>query len=368
MSGKKIRAGYVLVNMEKNPTGINRYSQEILKNLLNHEEISMEILGENFIVPGKIRERYGLYTRLQGDIRRQKEIWAAAVMDRLDIVHSFYHPVPDKKGVVKILTIHDLSPLANEEWFADKKSYRYFNENIRHSAETADAVIAVSEATKREILHFFHIPENKIRVIYEGLNCHQAGEEHPLDVHDKWGIEGEYILSVGTLQPRKNLVSLIKAFCIYKGRHRASDVKLVLTGQRGWSYNAIFDEAEAGKYVNDIIFTGYVSDEDLSHLYKNALAFAYVSFYEGFGLPILEAMAHGKAVLSSNTTSMPEVGGDAVVYCNPYDLESICDGLTCLIEDIGLRNGLEQKAELQAAKFSYKKAAEEICDLYKEFV
>ena len=134
----------------------------------------------------------------------------------------------------------------------------------------------------------------------------------------------------------------------------------------GWKYESLLRKVEEGPYRKDIILTGYVSDEELSALYQSALCFAYISYYEGFGLPILEAMACGKAVLSSDKSSMPEVGGDAVCYCDPYDMESIVEGLDKLVEDEQYRKRLEGKAKVRAERFSYKKAAEEIYDLYKE--
>ena len=228
-------------------------------------------------------------------------------------------------------------------------------------------MIAVSQYTQNDIVKHYGIKEEKIKVVYNGL--------YPVDLfgETKQGkavasLENDrFILSVSGIGPHKNQVAMVEAFLLYKQRNPEDDVKLAITGPIR-QYQTVRDILEKYKEVSEsIVFTDYVSDEQLVWLYQKALSFIYVSIYEGFGLPILEALSLGKAVICSNVTSMPEVGGDAVEYCNPYDIESIAEAIEHVVSDDVYRRELESKAIRQANKFSYKKAAEQTLEIYKSF-
>ena len=171
-------------------------------------------------------------------------------------------------------------------------------------------------------------------------------------------------MSVSTIEPRKNLRGLLNGFISFKKAHEKSDLKLVLVGGIGWDKEFESYINGVDDYRDSIILTGFVTDEELSALYKYALAVAYVSFYEGFGLPILEALTAGKAVISSDTTSMPEVGGNAVCYCNPYKVDSIEAAFEQVVYNDSYRKELESMARTQASRFSYEKAAKETIAIY----
>jgi glycosyltransferase involved in cell wall biosynthesis len=183
-------------------------------------------------------------------------------------------------------------------------------------------------------------------------------------VRTKYGIQGDYILSVGTLQPRKNLPRLIEAF-IEARKRPGFDCRLVLVGKKGWGP----DEAKALPagvlQRKDVIFTGYVEDEDLPALYSGSMAFAYPSLYEGFGLPVLEAMACGTPVLTSQVSSLPEVCGDAAVYVHPLRTEEICRALLALGSDKDLRKALQARGLLRAQKFSWRESARKTLAVYE---
>ena len=286
-----------------------------------------------------------------------------------DIFYSFY-PAFDKIKTGKskfILTIHDMIPLLHPEWF-DKRSTDYFDINIRKSAEMADVVIAMSESTKNDVVNSYHINEDKVRVIYSGLHTGFSAENKGTNIIDKYNLKSNYILTVCTIEPRKNLRSLIRAFDIYKQRFPNDDSKLVVAGGKGWDSTFFSWLAEQGDVIDDIVITGYVTDDELSDLYNSATAIAYVSYYEGFGLPILEGMAAGKAVICSDTSSMPEVGGEAVCYCNPYSVESIADAVQKVLTNEGYRVALSKKAFYQAGKFSYINTAKEVLGVINELL
>lgn len=344
---------------EKNITGLNRVMLGTLTALKKIDtENKYSILGD--------KEWLSLGIDV---IKMFSDSSSVALLDyvlcthQLDIVHSQYRPFKFNKGIKcgKVLTIHDLIPLVHPEW-EPKWKYEYFNEAIRRSATESDVIIAMSEYTKKDIINYYNIPENKVHVVYSGKFTIVREKKEILKLKST-----RYLLSVSGINLNKNQAGLIKAFELFKNKNPDSDIKLVLTGP---IRNPEYMQTELMKYSkmkDDIIFTGFVSDEELLWLYQNALAFIYVSFYEGFGLPILEALSEGKAVICSNTTSMPEVGGEAVEYCNPYEVESIFEAMENVVLCEGRRKELENLSLSQAEKFSYMKSAEQTLEIYKMF-
>ena len=190
---------------------------------------------------------------------------------------------------------------------------------------------------------------------YPGL-VEREKEDKPMDELDKkYGVKGKYILFVGTLQPRKNIKRLIEAFSKLKDK----DVDLVVVGKKGWMYDEIINSPSEFGVGNRVKFLDSVEDEDLSTFYKNAIFFILPSLYEGFGLPVLEAMEYGCPVITSNVSSLPEAGGDAVLYVNPEDVKDITEKMQKLLQDDSLRKELVAKGREQVKKFSWKKTAEQ---------
>lgn len=365
-----MKIGYVLTETDKKPCGINRFIIECLKEMKKMPQLDIGILGYDYFNYDKCTYFPALY--YEGNLKnRYKEITVLAEAVRFDIIHSFYYPLPKIKNIKTIITIHDLIPLINTEWFPDGEKIReYYDCGLRYGANTADCVLAVSEHTKSDIIKYYNIEPNKIKVVYPGLYVTEHAEKQIKDdeILQKYGINRNYILSICTIEPRKNLISLIKAYELLRDKRPDYDMDLVLVGRNGWVNTDIYSVSAQSKYSSDIIFTGYVENYELDILYKNALLFAYISYYEGFGLPILEAMAKGTVVLSSDTSSMPEVGGEAVCYCNPYDMESIVNQLDNLLYDEKLRIEMKARALIQADKFSYKKLVNETIEIYNELL
>lgn len=285
----------------------------------------------------------------------------------IDILHSYWNPLEHMTSkCIKIYTIYDLIPLLHPEWHTLKVK-ELFEGPIRKTALMADMIITDSENTRKDVIEYYHILPEKVKTVYPGL-LHTLDFSHK-DIHvlDKFHICDDYIMSVSTIEPRKNFRGLIKAFIAYRQSHIHSNLKLVIVGKQGWDYEFEQDIAKIGQYRDSIIVTGFVADEELASLYQYALAVAYVSFYEGFGLPLLEALSAGKAVISSNVTSMPEVCGEVACYCNPYDIDSIEDAIDKVVNDESYRKSLECASTIQAAKFSYEKAARETIEIYNSF-
>lgn len=358
--------GFIYPYYEKEFSGINKYSKGILDEF-NAPDMKKFCLGYDYLKINGMEEIHCLYKNENDNEIAKKEQYLLAKMHQINVLISFFKPILiDKKlKVHTVITIHDLAPLVNREWHKSNNALYYtIDVQLRESAHMSDKVIAVSEATKRSVIDIYGIPDEKIEIIYPAiiseLNGLRISESDILPIKQKFSIRDGYVLSICTFEPRKNLISLVRAFDIYREKHSDSDIQLVLVGKLGWDYDNILEAINSSRYKEDIIMTGYVDDCDLGILYKGAIAFAYISYFEGFGAPILEALHYGKAVLASNTSSMPEVGGEAVSYCNPYDLESVYSSLENLLENKEYRQGLEKKAMVQAAKFSYKKSAQKL--------
>lgn len=283
------------------------------------------------------------------------------------LIHQpcFSTPVIHRGKVV--VTIHDLIsvffghniPFWSRQFFAKwmPLTYRF-----------ADHLIAVSEHTKKDAIAVLKIPAEKITVIHEA-----ADEQYqPIDdqaaikkVREKYQTGSEpYILHVGTLEPRKNLQFLVRSFAAAKPN--LGQTKLVLTGKKGWYYEGLFTLVDDLKLQNEVLFTGYVEDEDIPLLYNGALVLAFPSLYEGFGLPPLEAMACGTPVISSNTSSMPEVVGEAGLLLSPADEESWTTALIEIVNDPKRRAEMSKKGLEQAKKFSWQKCARETVAVYEK--
>lgn len=364
--------GFVCMGKEEKMTGMNRYSKGILQQI-DGGQYNKYCFGHNYFELDDVYEIHGIYENTIWYDKVMKERYLLGKLAHIDIIHSFYRPIwLENTDIKTVITIHDLAPLINLQWCVDEQKFIYemFNIYLRKSAQMADKVVAVSESTKDSIINIYNIPEEKIAVISPAVSAEliniEVTDEYLKKIKQKFSITDEYLLSICTLQPRKNLISLINAYEVYRDKNKESGIKLVLTGQLGWKFDNIIRRINQSKYKEDIILTGYVEENEMAALYKGALVFAYISYFEGFGMPVLEALHYGKAVLTSNTTSMPEVGGEAAFYCDPYDLESIYTSLECLLENKECRENLQEKAVSQAEKFSYRISAEKLENVFNQ--
>jgi glycosyltransferase involved in cell wall biosynthesis len=238
---------------------------------------------------------------------------------------------------------------------------------IPRVAKRADAIITVSNSARYDILRHLKVPREKVKVIMGAVSSHFRPIVDPaqLDsVKAKYGLHQPFILYVGTIEPRKNLTRLIQAFADLK--KSGLPHKLVIVGQSGWHVGPIFAEVERLGLTKDIIFTGYVPIEDLPALYSLCESMAFPSLYEGFGLPVLEAMACGAAVVTSRSSSLIEVAGDAALLVNPLSVAEIADSLRRLHLDPNLRAELRVQGIVRASHFTWEAAARSTLDLYEK--
>ncbi|WP_083810054.1 glycosyltransferase family 4 protein [Methanothermococcus okinawensis] len=284
-----------------------------------------------------------------------------------DIVHDVYHfgPFLSLKKPKKILTVYDLTPLLYSETHKKSKvlMHKYLFPLI---LKNSNKIISISHHTKQDIIKYFKIPEDKIKVIHLAANENYKPlkEKEINEVKQKYNLNYPFILYVGGLEPKKNIPTLLKA--LYKLKKQGINHKLILTGVKRWKYKSIFETIEKLNLQKDVIFTGYVPDEDLPALYNAADLFVYPSLYEGFGLPPLEAMACGTPVITSNTSSLPEVVGDAGIMINPYNVDELAKAMNEVLTNEGLREELSKKGLERAKLFSWKKCAEEHLKVYEE--
>jgi glycosyltransferase involved in cell wall biosynthesis len=290
--------------------------------------------------------------------------------ERVDVLWMPMHnqPILHRKKTKTFVTIHDLAFKYFPENFL-KKDLVKINFLTNLAITNSDKIIAISEATKRDILKFFpRVPKNKIRVIYHGFNPDVYAKERNLkreaEIKSKLGITGEYILYIGAIQPRKNLEVLIDAFELLK-RSCKSNLSLILAGERAWLSKNTFKKAQNSQFATDIKMPGKLKFDDLGHLCRSTRVFVFPSLYEGFGIPVLEAMAAGVPVISAKNSSLPEVGGEASLYFDAKDPRDLMEKIRSVLENEKLRRELVIKGSEQIKKFSWEKCARETLEYLK---
>ncbi len=280
---------------------------------------------------------------------------------RVDLFHSPDFTLPPTWART-VLTVHDLSFLRVPHC-ADVHLRAYLEKAVPRSVQRADLVLADSESTKRDLVELLDVSPEKIKVIYPGVEERfRPIEDKPTleEVRKRYGFPQHFILSLGTLEPRKNLVRLIEAFSSL-----ATHCSLVIVGRKGWLYDDIFDAVERWGLQGRVVFPGFVADEDLPALYNLAELFVFPSLYEGFGLPPLEAMACGVPVVTSNSSSLPEVVGDAGLMVDPLDTEGLARAMKRALEDEALREKMTKRGLNRAGRFTWRKAAEQLLEIYE---
>jgi glycosyltransferase involved in cell wall biosynthesis len=283
------------------------------------------------------------------------------------LFHATEHLLMPLRGVKTVLTVHDLIYKLFPEHHK-RLNYWYLNHAMPIFTARADAIIAISQATKRDLMSHYGLPGEKIHVIYEAAAPHfrPAPADSIADVRRRYGLPEKFLLVVGTIEPRKNYPRLLEAMAAIRKDH--PDLCLVVAGSKGWLYEPFFQKIEALGADSWVKLTGYVADEDLPALYSAARALVMPSVYEGFGLPILEAMACGTPVISSQAASLPELGGEAARYFDPHQVESISE---CLCQTLGPGGDLAAMTAaglVQVAQFSWERAAQETWALYQNLL
>ena len=303
------------------------------------------------------------YSRLGWDLGRLIRA------DAPQLIHVQY-TAPLFTGIPVVVTVHDVSFLEHPEYFTTARRSQ-LRLTVGHTVKSAARILTVSEFSRDAILRAYDIDPGKVRAIPNAANpeFRVIGRERAQrSVRNLLRFEAPFVLSVGDLQPRKNQIGLIEAFSKLLTDCPQLNHHLVLTGKSTWFTPKVIEAARSCGFASRIHFTGFVSDEDLLELYNACDCFVFPSFYEGFGLPILEAMACGRAVACSNTSSMPEVADGAGLLFDPHQAGEITRALRDILLDSELRARMERLGLQRAAAFSWKKSAHATLDVYKEVV
>ncbi len=270
--------------------------------------------------------------------------------EKVDLLHSMAFVAPVVSRVPSVVTVYDLSFLKMPGRF--KAANRiYLSSLTARSCRQAERVIAISESTKRDVVEAFDVSPDKVDVVYPGRNEQMT---RPSDAEieafrAKRGLPDRYIFYLGTIEPRKNLSLLINAYA----KLRPKGIKLVCAGGKGWLYEDIFQTVEEMHLQRDVLFPGYVPQEEKALWYAASEAFVYPSIYEGFGIPVLEAMCCGVPAITTNASSLPEVAGDAAILFPPNDADALTNALDTVLNQPAVRQDMIAKGYAQANSFSW---------------
>lgn len=339
---------------EKNRTGIEEYSFQVIKNLANTLKDSRIVLyvrdyeDDKIALPQTWKVKKIKWPFLWTQLGLSLEL----LMHPTDTLFVPSHVVPFIHPQNTIVTVHGLE----YEFFPGGYSFwerLYMRFSIKASCRWAKKIIAVSENTKNDLVTLYKVPGEKIEVVHEGVN-----NNFQFSISN-YKIYKPYLLFVGRIEARKNIVGIIRAFEILKAKYKIPH-QLILAGKFGHGKEDIKKHLSDSSYKSDIILTGFVSDEKKQALLKSADVFLFPSFYEGFGLPILEAQNFGVPVLTSNSSSMPEVAGDGALLIDPDSPEQIAEAAFRLISDKALRDGIIKKGRENVQKFSWDKCGDSV--------
>jgi glycosyltransferase involved in cell wall biosynthesis len=374
-----MRIGIDYTAAARQRAGIGRYTRELVAALLALERAHPRCVHQYTLFAATGGLRPGTWNlEPQPNVRLRtvplSDDWLARLWHRLRLpipveavtgpLDVFYSPdfvlPPTRRATRTLLTVHDLSFLHYPDHFVPKL-VRYLSRVVPRSIARADRVLADSESTRADLIERLDVPPDQVQVLYSGVDARFRPELEPGEaerLRARYGLdEWPYVLSVGTVQPRKNYARLIRAFAGLK-----VEAQLLIAGGWGWLYRDILAEAE--KHAGRVRLLGFVDDADLPALYRSAALFAFPSLYEGFGLPVLEAMACGVPVVCSSASSLPEVAGDAALLVDPHDTDGLAEAIARVLEDAGLRREMAARGLAQAARFTWEQAARQLLDLF----
>lgn len=373
-------------SLSGNKTGIGIYTHRILSEmcLLSKGDtffLTDAIVGGNITTIDKVRlplhktpllrvmeTRFPFMTICRLLLRLRRLATGMTSLKDCDIFFGTNFRGVFREGMKTVLTVHDMVHEYYPET-VEEVNLNYYRTEFPAAVARADLLIAVSKETKRDILKFLPVPEAKVKVIYNGVDERFRPVSDPAlraAVADRYRLPERFILMVGSIQPRKNIDGVLLAMASLVKNGSSFPWKLVLAGGGGWKNEGLAGRIRDLGLTDRVHFTGYVADEDLPVLYSLADLFVFPSLYEGFGLPVVEAMACGVPVVTSDSSCLPEVAGDAAVLVNPHDIEDIANGMQRLLEDLELRARCVRLGIERARLFSWKTAAQQTLQAFHE--
>ena len=365
--------GIDLVNLRTVDEGVGRYARQLISSISTIDKIEKCTLFMDEVVSEQMGVESPKFQTEIVAVRRGKyepanQIYFALGRHTrgLDLLHSPVSVSPLLCPTKTVVTVHDLAYAYFPDYYT-KTAVMYWRFAYRRACRKAALVLADSDCTKKDLMNFMGIPESKISVLYPFVSLpeHRSSEEEIEAVRDNYALPQRFILHVGVPHARKNLTTLVKAFKAAKQEGNFPH-KLVLAGPaKGWSFDALAEEIDRSEMREEVVFPGYIADNDLPSLYQAADALVFPSMYEGFGYPPLEAMVHGTPVIVSNVSSIPEVVGDAGLYADPLDHRTFAQQITRLLSSPELAAELKQKTAARAREFSQERMAENLSRLYE---
>ncbi|MFA5059100.1 MAG: glycosyltransferase family 1 protein [Candidatus Omnitrophota bacterium] len=356
--------------LNKKYTGIGRYAHNLV-NTLSQIDPQNEYL---LYVQKKLfdtKRKTPVFTQKNFSVKIDR--FNRGLQETLGAIDIYHSPSPDSLPIEKakiVVTVHDLIYKAFPQSHT-QSTIEITDRHIHEAVLKASKIICCSQSTMDDLERYFSVDKSKICMVHQGVDKNIF---YPLDseqrqkakkVIEEKGISDPFIFFVGTIEPRKNLNNLIRAFFFLKEKKQFNG-KLVIAGMSGWMNESIYYFVDHLKLKNDVVFLGYLTDEELRYLYNLAEVFVFPSLYEGFGFPIVEAFSCGAAVITSNVSSCPEIAGGAALTVDPMDPRAIADAMAQTIGDQRLKENLQQKARVRAKDFSFLKTAEETLKVYGE--
>lgn len=371
-----MRIGFDAKRAFFNRSGLGSYSRDTISILATHYPDHEYLLytpshrGEPLYVPMahcNVREPDGPLAAKFPAVWRTFGLTAQLKRDKPDLYHGLSHEIPagiSRSGIKSVVTIHDLIFLRYPSFYpaTDRLIYDY---KFRYSCKNADLIIAISEQTKKDIIQFFHIPEKKIKVVYQGCNPRfyiPLSQEVKKAILTKYGLPSGYILCVATIEERKNQLVILEA--LQKGQF---DIPVVFAG-REKEYSRKLKKFISDHQLKNIFFTGQVPAEDLPGLYQNASLFVYPSVFEGFGIPILEALNSGVPVITSGESCFPEAGGEGSLYVDVDQPEALAEAIGKVLENESFSKDMVERGYRHAAKFREPVIARNLMNVYESLI
>lgn len=370
-----MRVGIDATALPAQPGGAGIYTIQLIRALKSlNESIDLVVFAHDFgadLINTTETDSFQ-FVRIPRKSPARRLIWEQTVFSRqvrnsgIDLLHSLHYTRPRSLSCASVVTYHDMTFFLYPQYHTLFKRY-FFSRAIRYSARKADAIIAVSNNTRRDAIRLLGLPENKITAIPLGVSSEYrviSDEEHLEKIRNKYKLPQEFILYVGVVEPRKNVTLLLCAFS--KLLREDLDQKLVIAGQLGWMYENVFEQAEKLGIEDQVIFPGYIPSGDLPGLYNLASIFVYPSIYEGFGLPPLEAMACGIPTITTRISSMPENVGEAALLVPPQDEEALAGAIRSLINDPQRQQQLSKMGVQRASTFTWEDTARATAGIYQQ--
>lgn len=362
----------------KNNTGLGNYSRMLICGLAGeYQDVRSFLYSPD--MAGEYSTHFSGYANIStrmpsGFDRYLPNLWRSWGVsmhlkgDKVDIFHGLSHELPHgiPKSIKKVVTMHDLIVWRYPQYYSlfDRVAHKI---KQRHSCKNADVVVAISEQTKRDLIDMMHVPEEKIRVIYQSCDpmfWNTVSADDIQSVRNQYSLPDKYVICVGTIEDRKNQVNVVKAMA-----QLPEDVHLLIVGRPHGGYiKDVNSEIKKQKLKDRVHILSNAEFEDFPALYSGAIASVYASRFEGFGIPILESMCCDTPVVTSNVSSMPEAGGDAALYVSPDSPDEIAKQLNSIVGDPQLRSQLVEKGRAQREKFSQKKINADFYKLYRALV